>query len=120
MDDIVKQLKIAHITYAIIYLLGFVLIEFILTIDFSLNGGEPSALVYYVYIMYFTYISLILLAVVDIFILWMVRNIKHPVYFVPVAIVACAMAAIAAIYIDFSVGTFIEMKLENMLFKSNS
>ena len=117
VEDIIKNLKNAHITYAIIYLLGFIFIEFILSVDFSINGGEPSGLEYFVFIMYFTIVSCILLAIVDIYILFEVRNIKHPMYFLTVAIVTCIMAAIATIYIDFFIGTFIEMKVENILFK---
>ncbi len=117
IDDIIRRLKIVHTTYAIIYLIGCIFIEFILTLTFSINGGEPSGLEYFVFIMYFTIISCILLMIADIYILWAIRDIKHPIYFVPVAIITCVIAAIATIYIDVIIGSFFEMKIEDILFK---
>lgn len=116
MDDIVRELKIAHISYTIIYLLGFVLIELFLTIDYRVNGGNPSGLEYFVFIMYFTIISCVLLLLVDIYILWAIRDVKHPIYFVPIAFITCGISCIASIYFDFFVGSYIEMKIVELLF----
>lgn len=116
MKDIINELKIAHIGYAIIYFTIVMFICLIVALDLmNHTNGDFSGFDYLTLIKYITIISGLMLLIVDLFNLSKSSTIEHPVYFVPLAIVLCVLIWAITIFSIMYLGIIVVLAINNII-----